>query len=112
MCLTGAVNVSENCNKLHICGFHLHLLVFPFVYNFHFRIKVLDCLSFANDQFRRISASFQNLFVVIRSCDSYMKKNVAFTLISFAVLNEVIVYQFKCHLSYQFRYRFSELTTV
>ena len=40
-------------------GFHLHLLVFSFVYQFQSRIEALV---------------------------SYMKKNVALTLISFAVL--------------------------
>ena len=30
-------------------GFHLHLLVFPFVYQFNFRIGVLVNSSFAND---------------------------------------------------------------
>ena len=31
-------------------GFHLHILVIPFVSRFHFRIEVLVCSSFANDQ--------------------------------------------------------------
>ena len=46
-------------------GFHLHLLVFPFVYQFSSIIVALVHLSFANDYFRRISTSFQNSFVVI-----------------------------------------------
>ena len=45
-------------------GFHLHLLVFPFVYQFHFRIEALVCSSFANDQFRRISPSFHHHFKI------------------------------------------------
>ena len=30
-------------------GFHLHLLVFPFVSQFHSRIEAVVCSSFAND---------------------------------------------------------------
>ena len=50
-------------------GFHLHLLVFPLVYQFNSRIGVLVNSSFANDcivekDFNNISASFQNMFVV------------------------------------------------
>ena len=30
-------------------GFHLHLLVFPFIYQFHSRIEALVSSSFAND---------------------------------------------------------------
>ena len=45
-------------------GFHLHLLVFPFVYQFNSRIGVLVYLSFANDQFRRISTTFQHHFKI------------------------------------------------
>ena len=43
--------------KKGIGGFHLHILVLLFVYQFHSRIKALVCSSFANDQFRRISVS-------------------------------------------------------
>ena len=35
--------------KLGLGGFHLHLLVFPFVYQFNSRIGVLVKSSFAND---------------------------------------------------------------
>jgi hypothetical protein len=42
----------------------LHLLVFPFVYRFHSRIEAVHHSSFANDQFRRISASFQLHFKI------------------------------------------------
>jgi hypothetical protein len=38
--------------------FHLHLLVFPFVYQFNSRIGVLVHSSFANDWFRAISTTF------------------------------------------------------
>ena len=37
----------------------------PLIYQFHSRIEALVCSSFANDLFWRISASFQNLFVVV-----------------------------------------------
>jgi hypothetical protein len=60
--------------------FHLHLSVYPFVYQFNSRIVGLVCSSFANDQLRRISK-----FVC---CGFYMKKNVASTLISFAVTKQ------------------------
>ena len=39
-------------------GFHLHLLVFPFVYQFNSRIGVLVNSSFANSYFRMISTTF------------------------------------------------------
>ena len=45
-------------------GFHLHLLVFPFVYQFNSRIGVLVHSSFANDEFRRISTTFQHHFKI------------------------------------------------
>ena len=45
-------------------GFHLHLLVFPFVYQFNSRIGVLVSSSFANDEFRRISTTVQHLFKI------------------------------------------------
>ena len=67
------MKIVQNCllNEWILGGFHLHLLVFPFVYQFHFRMEALVCSSFTND------------FVY---CDCNMRKNVAFTLISFAVL--------------------------
>ena len=54
--------------------------------------------------FNIISASFQHHFSIISKfvcCGFYMKKNVAFTLISFALL------KWKCNLCYQLRYRFN-----
>ena len=45
-------------------GFHLYLLVFPFVYQFYSIIEALVSSSFANDEFRRISASFQHHFKI------------------------------------------------
>ena len=40
---------SDNPHFTYIGGFHLHLLVFPFVYQFNSRIGVLVHSSFAND---------------------------------------------------------------
>ena len=51
-------------NLAHCGGFHLHLLVFPFIYQFHCRIEALVCSSFENDYFRRISALFQHHFEI------------------------------------------------
>ena len=52
---------NSNCG-----GFCLHLLVFPFVYQFKSRIGVLVHSSFANDEnYNNFSASFQILFVVV-----------------------------------------------
>ena len=42
--------------------FHLHLLVFPFIYQFNSRIGILVNSSFANDYFKRISTTFQHHF--------------------------------------------------
>ena len=64
-------------------GFHLLLLVFPFVYQFNSRIGVLVNLQITS------SEGFQQHFSIISKsvcCGFYLKKNVAFTLISFAVL--------------------------
>ena len=61
------------------------------------------------------SEGFQQYFSIISNffcCGFYMKKNVAFTLISFAILNEMIVYQFVCHLSYRQRYTYRVLQTI
>ena len=64
--------------NFNLGGFHLHLLVFPFFYQFNYTIEALVCSSFVQKDFNIISK-----FVC---CGFYMKKNVAFTLISFAVL--------------------------
>ena len=51
------------------------------------------------------SEGFQQHFSIISKSVFYvfyMKKNIVFTLISFAILNEMIVYQFICHLSNAF----------
>ena len=66
-----------------IGGFHLHLLVFTLVYQFNSRIGILVHSSFANDQFIRSSAIFQHHFKI---CLFYIKNNVTFILICFAVL--------------------------
>ena len=51
-----------NFLKNLIGGFHLYLLVFPLVYQFYSIIEALVSSSFANDEFRRISVSFQHYF--------------------------------------------------
>ena len=61
--------------------FHLHLLIFFFVYQFNSKIGSLVCSSFANNS----SKGFQHNFNII-SKFVCKKNNVAFTLISFALL--------------------------
>ena len=50
-------------------GFHLHLLVFPFVYQFNSRIKgsspSIICKWLVQKDFNNISVLFQNMFVVV-----------------------------------------------
>ena len=61
--------------------FHLHILVFPFVYQFNSRKGVLFSPF--------IIYKFQQHFSIISKfvfCGFYIKKNAAFTLISFALL--------------------------
>ena len=65
-----------------------NLLVFPFVYQFNSRIWILVHLSFANNQFRRISTTFQHHFKVC-SFGFYIRKSVAFTVL---YRNEMNVY--------------------
>ena len=62
-------------------GFHLHLLVFTFLYRFHSRIEAIVIMT-SLEGFQH-HTTISSKFVC---CDCYMKKNVAFTLISFAVL--------------------------
>ena len=86
--------------------FHLHILVFPFVYQFNSRIGVLVRSSFAN--FNNISASFQNLFIVVFTSKIMQPLHSSLLL----YWNEMNVYYFNCHLSYWLRYRTrSELTS-
>ena len=59
--------------KRDLGGFHPHLLVFPFVYQFNSRTGVLVHSSFANDLFGRISTTFQHHFKVV-CCGFYIKK--------------------------------------
>ena len=73
----------ENWQKFG--GFHIHLLVFPFVYQFTSRIGVLVNSSFEMTSSERFQQHF-NIISKSVCCGFYMKKNVAFTLISFAVL--------------------------
>ena len=53
---------------------------------------------FVNGQFRRISRTFQNLFIVFR------QKRMQLFHSSLLLYDEMNVYQYKCHLSYCFRY--------
>ena len=53
----------------YIGGFNLHLLVFPFVYQFNSRIWFLVHSSFVNDQFRGISTTFQHDFKSCSKCE-------------------------------------------
>ena len=62
-----------------ISGFHLYLLVFPFVYQFNSRIGVLVHSSFANDYFRRISTTFQHHFKICLLWFLYEKKYSFYT---------------------------------
>ena len=73
----------------HLSGFHLHLLVFPFVYQFNSRIGVLVKSSFGNDKFK-ISKSV---------CYGFYQKMYLLHSSLLLYLNEMIVYQLKCHLS-------------
>ena len=54
-----SLNLESDCG-----GFQLYLLVFPFVYQFYSIIEALVSSSFANDEFRRISVSFQHHFKI------------------------------------------------
>ena len=49
-------------SKSDVGGFHLHLLVFSFVYQLDYGIGVLVRSSIANNKFRRISATLQHHF--------------------------------------------------
>ena len=51
-------------NKTKNGGFHLHLSVFPFVYQFNSRTGVLVHSSFANDYLRSISTTFEHHFKI------------------------------------------------
>ena len=44
-----ALSNQKILNGVYYGGFHLHLLVFPFVYQFNSRLEALVCSSFAND---------------------------------------------------------------
>ena len=82
-------------NKMHRCalslcgGFPLYLLVFPFVYQFNSRIEALVCSKSVHHLQMTSSEGFQQHFSIISKsvcCGLYIKKNVAFTVISLAVL--------------------------
>jgi hypothetical protein len=70
-------------------GFHLHLLVFPFLYQFNSRIGILYRPLPIHHLQITTSKGFPQRFSIISKkfcCGFYMKKKVAFTLISFTVL--------------------------
>ena len=52
------------CTEEEYGGFHLHLLVFPFVCQFNSRIGVLVHSSFSNEKYRRISTTFQHHYKI------------------------------------------------
>ena len=60
------------------------------------------CKWIVQKYFNIISVSFQNLFLVIVK----WKRMYLLHLSLLLYWNETIVYQFKCHLSYRFRYQF------
>ena len=69
--------------------FHLCLFNFPFIYQFHFLMTTLVKSAFWNPADLLIFKSFQQHFSIISKfvcCGFYIKKDVAFTLISFALL--------------------------
>ena len=72
-----------------IDSFHLCLFDFPFIYQFHFLMTTLVKSAFWNPADLLIFKSFQQHFSIISKfvcCGFYIKKDVAFTLISFALL--------------------------
>ena len=72
-----------------IDSFHLCLSNFPFIYQFHFLMTTLVKSAFWNPADLLIFKSFQQHFSIISKfvcCGFYIKKDVAFTLISFALL--------------------------
>ena len=89
--------------KQSIGGFHLNLLVFPFVYQFNFRIG----FQFIHHLQMTSLEGFQQHFNIISKsicCGFYMKKNLAITLISFAG-DDCLSVQLPFELP--FRHRFS-----
>ena len=72
-------------------GSHLHLLVFPFVYQFHSRIETIVCSSFANDKFRRISASFHHHFKICLLWLLHEKECIYFAVLKWDVCLSVQV---------------------
>ena len=60
--LQGPCSLRLCCSRPYCGGFHLHLLVFPFIHQFNFWIGDLVHSSFAIDKFRKISKTFQYHF--------------------------------------------------
>ena len=71
-----------------IDSFHLCLFDFPFIYQFHFLMTTLVKSAFWNPADLPIFKSFQQHFSIFSKfvcCGFYIKNDVAFTLISFAL---------------------------
>ena len=74
--------LSSFCLLSAFGGFHLHLLVFPFVYKFN---SIEQGFQSIHDQFRRISTTFQHHCKICLLWFLH-EKDCSFSLISFAVL--------------------------
>ena len=73
---------------IHTDSFHLCLFDFPFIYQFYFLMTPLVKSAFWNPADLLILKSFQHHFSIISKfvcCGFYIKNDVAFTLISFAL---------------------------
>ena len=69
-------------------SFHLYLFDFPFIYQFYFLMTTLVKSAFWNPADLPIFKSFQQHFSIFSKficCGFYIKNDVAFTLISFAL---------------------------
>ena len=74
---------------VHLDSFHLCLFDFPFIYQFYSMMNTLLKPTCWNPADLLIFKSFQQHFSIISKfvcCGFYIKKDVAFTLISFALL--------------------------
>ena len=95
------------CNTCQLGdSFHLCLFDFPFIYQFYFLMTTLVKSAFWNPADLLIFKSFQQHFSIISKfvcCGFYIKKDVAFTLISFALMkwNDCSLVQLPFELSVQ-----------
>ena len=79
----------------------------PFHVLVHFRNRGISSTIICKWSVQKTFQQHFSIFSKSVCCGFYLKRNVAFTLISFAVLKWWIVYQFNYQLSYRFNYRFS-----